>query len=420
MKIIIILSMAIYIISCDSNPTVTVPYHGDRSILENTVPLSEDVKDGLEGVYRVTEGSDHFGDKVVIKWSQQYISIFGQKNSGYFILEGGSIDNEIFFEGYWRYTTNTETGLVDLRISEESGGDYLLSSGDSVQIKLEGMYGNDNNDPDRKVTLVFDRTFGPKVFEKKFWILAHRGAGRTSDLLPASENTLEMISLAERYGANAIEIDVKLSHDRIPFLYHDQTINLRLTQKSPIWGEIEDFTFPQLNSFITLINGEKIPSLQQALQFVLEETELSLVWLDMKSEKNDMPEVIPIQQEIMEQAEIMGRDLEIFLGLPTEDKINQFLGYPSYEDILSLNEFEIEDVRQTSSEFWGPRWTLGTQNSKVQTMHNEGRRVITWTMDEVLYPVAITHPRPLPAGREGCRVKRGRVGKQSDTSKEFE
>jgi glycerophosphoryl diester phosphodiesterase len=382
MKKIILFSIALYIISCETDPSVTVPYHGDRSILEETAPLSDDVKDHLEGVYRVTEGSDHFGDKVVIKWSRQYISVFGQKNSGYFILEGGSIDNDIFFEGYWRYATNTETGLVDLRISEDSGGDYLLGGGDSVQIKLEGMFGTENDDPDSKVTLEFDRPFGPKVFEKKFWIVAHRGAGRTSDLLPASENTLEMIDLAGRYGANAIEIDVKLSHDKIPFLYHDQTINLRLAQKGPIWGNIEDFTFPQLNSFITLINGEKIPSLQSALEFVLEETDLSLVWLDMKSEKNDMPIVIPIQQEIMERAESMGRDLEIFIGLPTDDKISQFMGYPSYEDILSLNEFDIDDVRQTSSEFWGPRWTLGTQNSKVQTMHDEGRRVITWTMDD--------------------------------------
>ena len=58
------------------------------------------------------------------------------------------------------------------------------------------------------------------------------------------------------------------------------------------------------------------------------------------------------------------------------------MNYPSYEEILSLNEFEIDDVRRTSSEFWGPRWTLGIQNDKVNTMHGEGRRVITWTMDD--------------------------------------
>ena len=100
------------------------------------------------------------------------------------------------------------------------------------------------------------------------------------------------------------------------------------------------------------------------------------------SEKNDMMEVIPIQQDIMDRAEAMERDLEIFLGLPKQEKIDQFLDYPSYEEVLSLNEFELADVRQTGSEFWGPRWTLGIQNDEVEIMHAEGRRVITWTMDD--------------------------------------
>jgi glycerophosphoryl diester phosphodiesterase len=382
MKKLIILSFVLYLISCETNPTVSIPDPGDQSNLEGTVPLTEAIKNGLEGVYRVTDGSDHFGDKVVIKWSDEYISVFGYKNSVYCILEGGSVDEDLFFEGYWRYATNTETGLVRFSIIGDELARSPKGEGDILPTEMNGLYGSDNDNPDKKVTLIYDRSFGPEVIEKKFWIVAHRGAGRTSDLLPASENTLEMISLAERFGANAIEIDVKLSHDRVPFLYHDQTINLRLTQKGPIWGNIEDFTFPQLHSFITLINNERIPSLQEALDFVLEETNLGLVWLDMKSDKNDMPEVIPIQQEIMSRAESMGRELEIFIGLPTEDKINQFMGYSGHEEILSLNEFEIEDVRRSSSEFWGPRWTLGTQNDKVETMHGEGRRVITWTMDD--------------------------------------
>jgi len=382
MKHLTLLSLLFAFISCDTNPTVSVPDYGDRSILDGSVPLSDTVKNNLEGVYRVTDGSDHFGNQVVIKWNGEYISIFGQKNAVYSILRGGSIGTEIYLEGYWRYATNTETGLLELKIQDAAAGKTSYKKSDTKQLEIKGLFGSGNNIPDRKITLVYDRHFIPEISARKFWIVAHRGAGRTSDFLPASENTLEIINLAERFGANAIEIDVKLSYDNVPFLYHDQTINLRLTQKGPIWGNIEDFTFAQLHTFITLINGEKIPSLRQALEFVLEETSLSLVWLDMKSEKNDLAEVIPLQQEIMARAEEMNRELEVFLGLPKEEKINQFMNYPSYEEILSLNEFEIEDARRTASEFWGPRWTLGTQNEKVQTMHSEGRRVITWTMDD--------------------------------------
>ncbi len=385
MKKLIFFACSLVMISCDTDLSVIVPDHGDQSILDQTIPLSEDVKNKLNGVYQVTDGSDHFGNQVVIKWSGNYISVFGEKNADYCVLQGGSSGSEVLFEGYWRYATNTETGLVEFSIPEANGGDFLINGGDSVQIELTGSFGSDNNNPDRKVTFLYSRPFSARVSEKKFYILAHRGGGRTSDLLPASENTVEIIGLAERYGANAIEIDVKLSQDGVPFLYHDGTINLRLTQKGPIWGVVEDFSFAQLRSFITLINGEKIPSLQESLEYVLEQTNINLVWLDMKSEKNDMPIVIPMQQEIMNRAETMGRDLEIFIGLPTEDKMSDFLTYPGYEDILSLNELEIADVRRTGSAFWGPRWTLGMQNDVVETMHQEGRRVITWTMDEAQF-----------------------------------
>jgi glycerophosphoryl diester phosphodiesterase len=188
--------------------------------------------------------------------------------------------------------------------------------------------------------------------------------------------------LTELLGGNAIEIDVKLSKDRVPFLYHDKTINLRLTQKSTIWGNIEDFTFPQLRSLITLVRGEKIPSLREALTYVVEKTNIEFVWLDMKSTKNDIPEVIQIQKDILQRAEELGKKLEIYVGLPTDDKVEHFMSHPDWETTTSLNEFEPDDARRTKSEVWGPRWTLGMQNATVLQMQSEGRKVITWTMDD--------------------------------------
>ena len=380
-----ILVIVALLTACNPDIEVFIPSFGNNSIHKDTDPLTEETKHTMEGIYRVIDGSDHFGNKVVVKWSGKYMSIFTEKNAAYLIQEGGSLESVLFFEGYWRYATNTETGLAQFRISADEGGNYLINNDNQVPIKLSGTYGLGDELPSRNITLVYDRYFSEKVLEEKFYILAHRGAGRTSDMLSASENTLNMIGLAERFGANAIEIDVKLSQDRIPFLYHDATINLRLTQKGPVWGNIEDFTFAQLRTSITLINGEKIPSLQEALDFVLEETTLELVWLDMKSEKNDLPEVIPIQQEILSRAESMGRQLEIFVGLPTEDKISQLLSYPDYESITTINELNAEDVRRTNSPLWGPRWTLGMQLDEVERMHAEGRRVVTWTMDDPTY-----------------------------------
>ncbi len=118
------------------------------------------------------------------------------------------------------------------------------------------------------------------------------------------------------------------------------------------------------------------------LNYILEETELKLVWLDMKSEKNTMPYVISIQQEILSKANAIGRDLEIFIGLPTEEKRDLFLQQNDFENITALCELSPDDTRNTNSNIWAPRWTLGTQLSSVEKMHNEGRRVFTWTLDQ--------------------------------------
>jgi glycerophosphoryl diester phosphodiesterase len=386
MKKYIVSVFCLFVVTaCNQELDVMIPGFGQNSILQDTNPLSDETKVKMEGIYRVVDGSDYFGSQVVIRWSGDYMSVFGEKNSAYFILQGGSLESVVFFEGYWRYAVNMETGLAQFRIPGDKGGDYLINDSTRAPIELSGTFGSDNDFPSQKVTLVYDRYFSDKIFEKPFYILAHRGGGRTADMLSASENTLNMFSLANRFGANAVEIDVKLSADRIPFLYHDVTLNLRLVQKSPIWGNPEDFTYAQLKSFITLINGEKIPSLQEALDFILENTTLNLVWLDMKSVKNDFPEVVPIQQDIMARAQNMGRQLEIFTGLPSEDKISQFLSFPDHESVLSLCELDIADVHRTGSAFWGPRWTLGLQTGEVAQMHAEGRRVITWTMDDPVY-----------------------------------
>jgi glycerophosphoryl diester phosphodiesterase len=218
--------------------------------------------------------------------------------------------------------------------------------------------------------------------QNDFGIVGHRGSGRNSDYIGVPENTTSMIALAERRGCNGIEIDVKLSKDGIPFVYHDADINLRLVDKSVIWGEIEEFNFNQLRTLITLKFGERIQSLQEILNFVIDETNLKLVWLDMKSDKDDMSQVIAIQQNMIERANAIGRDLEILIGLPTTEKVDQFLAYPDYHNINNLCELEPEFIRQTNAEYWGLRWTLGIQLDAVTAMHNEGRKVITWTLDD--------------------------------------
>ena len=383
MKALKFVLLILFSFSCTDLVDPEIPDCIYENTLNGTIELPQAAKCRIEGVYNVVQGNDVFGNKVVIKACQKYISIFAEKNAAYIVLESGSSGNDLFFKGYWRYAKNFKSGMINLSISADQGGAELLSDTSTVNaITFDGIYGNNCEDPGRDITLSIERQISSKIRDKEFYIVAHRAGGRTADYLSASENTLAMISLAESFGANGIEIDVKLSKDRIPFLYHDKTINSRLVRKSTIWGNIEDFTFPQLKTHITLINGEKIPSLEEALEHVLWNTNIKLVWLDMKSEKNDMAEVFKIQKKFHDFAVLHGRNLKILIGIPTKDKMNHYLATNNWQDAPSLCELNIDDVRRTDSEIWGPRWTLGLQTSKVDQMQNEGRKAIVWTLDE--------------------------------------
>jgi glycerophosphoryl diester phosphodiesterase len=383
-KIIILIASLLVIYSCNNEVDITNPVVDPSNFLSQTTPLPNNSKILMEGVYEVVEGKDLLGDQVVVKWNRDRLSIFAGKNGGYLILESGSLDSVIFFMGYWRYSTNTETGAATFYIPADDGGSNIISGTPDSTIKFVGEYGVGNELAANPLILKYKRPFSDKVKQNDFYILAHRGGGRNSDYLGVSENSIAMINIAERFGSNGIEIDARLSKDGVPFLYHDGDINLRLTQKSLIWGNIEDFTWAQLRTLVTLRNGEKIPSLREALEFVLEETTIRAVWLDTK-DVDVVPASIELLTEINKRALLEGRDLKIVIGLPADDVFEKFIAQPNYQTVPSLCELSLDQVRQADSDVWAPRWTQGLQTAEVQQMHTEERLVFTWTLDEPSY-----------------------------------
>jgi glycerophosphoryl diester phosphodiesterase len=384
-KILYFLISLLLFYSCDNEVEVITPVVDPSNFLGQTNPLPNNAKPIMEGVYEVTKGNELLGDQVVVKWNRDRLSIFAGINGGYLVLESGYLDSVIFFMGYWRYSTNTETGAATFYIPADEGGSEIISGDTSfTAIKFIGEYGFGNEFPANPLTLIYKRPFSEEVMQSDFDILAHRGGGRNSDYLGVSENSIEMLEIAETFGTNGVEIDARLTKDGVPFIYHDKDINLRLTQKSLIWGNIEDFTWAQLRTLVTLRNGEKIPSLREALEYILDETNIKVVWLDTKDV--DVVEAsIELLTEINERAINMGRNLKIYLGIPADDIYEEFLAQPNYEDVPSLVELSIDQVREANALIWAPRWTQGTQTSTVQQMQAEGRKVFTWTLDDENY-----------------------------------
>ena len=85
-------------------------------------------------------------------------------------------------------------------------------------------------------------------------IIAHRGASAF-----APENTMEAFRLAEQLGAKMFECDVQLTADRVPIIFHDDSL-LRMTN---VRANIADMPFSAIQ-----ILDFKIPTLSELLDWL--------------------------------------------------------------------------------------------------------------------------------------------------------
>ncbi|MEP7279498.1 MAG: glycerophosphodiester phosphodiesterase [Bacteroidota bacterium] len=378
--------------SCKKTYEVVMPDTSRWELFNDpaALPLAATARNALEGVYSLSQGSDVFGGLAAIKWSYIieggdslfHLSGFFGKDIAYFVCEGRMLNGSLLFNGYWRKMVSTETGIVHLAIAAGEGAALLLGAHPVVtpgSIILRGQFGQGQAVPNQDITFSYNRKLNSNP--TPFQVAAHRSGGRTSDLLPVSENSVAMILKTPEFGSTGIEVDVRYTKDGVPILYHDNTLNLREVQKSGLVGPIENYTYEQLSTFVRLVHGEKIPTLREALDAVVYQTSLSFVWLDTKYTGSIAP-VHAIQQEYIQKAAARGRVLDIVIGLPGEDQFNQFLALPGYAQVPSLCELGVDEAEKINAKIWAPRFTEGTQNELVAREHANGRKVFVWTIDE--------------------------------------
>jgi glycerophosphoryl diester phosphodiesterase len=332
----------------------------------------------LEGIYKVVSGSNVFGDTLVVKQTVDKISFFGNNNGCYVNLIPGSNDSIIKLEGYWRNSSNFNAGRVLMFINDAE--DLIQGDTTLANIIISGKYSNGQSAPNIPIQLQLIEKFTARLRSDQFIIGAHRGGATTSDKLPFTENTLEMINFTKYLGSTGIEIDVSLTRDNIPVLYHDYLLNIRLVQNSLLAGRIKDYTFSQLRSSVKLIHGESIPSLEEAFEAVLNNTNIKTVWLDIK-DADAINYAIPLQLKYINLAKKAGRNLEILIGIPADDVYNAFTAYPDYQNIPSLCELSTNQVTSINAKAWAPRWTDNIQEQEITSMHSQGRKCMIWTVD---------------------------------------
>jgi glycerophosphoryl diester phosphodiesterase len=316
----------------------------------------------------------------VVHSSPGYVSIFGNRDATYAVLQAGCLDDgRLVLEGYHRTAIDTNTGSIRLFVEPAAAALSICNEQTPVTpFQLVGAYGADSHATNQNVALSRQRLLpvAPATM-----VVAHRGGCRTSDDCGASENSLEILRMAQRLGADRVEVDVQVTSDGVPILYHDESFGPLLTSGRYCKGAVADFTWAHVTQLCTLLRGESVPRLDDALRTVVEQTELVGLWLDVKT-VTGMNAVLPLVRKWNQIATERGRNLRIVIGLSTAELVDAWLGLTQVEDVECLVELEVADLHRTSCRVWAPRWTQGPMASTVAEVKSEGRAVAFWTLDE--------------------------------------
>ena len=164
-------------------------------------------------------------------------------------------------------------------------------------------------------------------------IISHRGCAGY-----APENTLEGIHTAADMGVEWVELDVKLTKDQVPILFHDDT----LERTTNAHGKVAETTYADLKQIETgswfgeSFAGIKIPTLEEALDVILErdlglnleikpcpgrEKETAEVALDLLTsiwDENDKILISSFSHVSLETAQDMAEDLPRGFLLPED------------------------------------------------------------------------------------------------------
>jgi glycerophosphoryl diester phosphodiesterase len=360
---------------CKKNEITAPPFTADSNLV-NTQPIAFNTMKTMEGIYTLTSGSNALGDNFVCKVSKNKVSFFSNKDGLFIILKRGlkTNDGSIQFSGFWRYSERKDQGSIQFSITAANGATDLLNGIVNHLIVTGANAGND-------MQLQYTRPFSATAISKGFMIMAHHGVLTTSDP-PYAENSLLSVLNDEDYGVTGLEFDVRMTKDNVPICIHDPTINTRLTQKGPLSGSWDQYSFDLISSYIRLVDGQKVPSVEQALNAFIDSTNLGYFWMDVKGNTDVFKYLEPVVRRAYARATAINRKVVIFAGLPSAEVIDEFHKQPSYQDLPTLCEQSLQLALDNKSKYFGPRFSEGLLLDDVTTAHANGIKVISWTLND--------------------------------------
>jgi glycerophosphoryl diester phosphodiesterase len=208
-------------------------------------------------------------------------------------------------------------------------------------------------------------------------------------------NTMAAIQEALASPVEGIEIDIRLSKDGVPFLYHEETLEQDTTGQ----GRPENYTWEELEK-ITYLDGSKLVRLEEVFTLVKSQKYL---FLDTKTSQicdwrfvRKLSKLIHAHQ--LQETVIVGSFNPIFLfwmRLATKDIL---LMYDFTVNIMAMGEeiqaqfdkipwalrqpfFQKQMRRLIRPDLLGVRWNL--EEPLLKSLIDHGYPIICWTVDDV-------------------------------------
>jgi len=392
-----VLAAALFAFGCEAAGEVTIPGFPDGGLLRTGTPLTRDQLYPFEGMYQVPAGSKIFGDQVAIRTSSGTVSVLTDKNNGFSVLGSACLpDGRVVVEGYWQYPTELDAGLVRLFVDQADVADALCKGETPTPeagFSLTGTYGDDNDFPSQALSFTWSHELKP--WRHTFFNTAHHGACEVADHCGASPNSLETIRLAERIGSNAAEVDVRVTRDGYPVLFHDPTLSQALVRGVFCNGAVDEITLAELLGSCEYKYGEKIPTLEEALRMMVDETELEGAYLDVKTADTMLPTVRAASAMVTELADRNGnadpsddRQFAPVVAITTDENRTAWHEAKTALDKEGLPippclvEYDPNLAVSEGCIAWGPTWTDGPQADNVRMVQSHGVGAIFWTINQ--------------------------------------
>jgi len=193
-----------------------------------------------------------------------------------------------------------------------------------------------------------------------FLKVGHRGA-RAYEI----ENTLESFKKAIKLGANAIELDVRQSKDRKLVVIHDDNLK-KVFGKDILVSQVTLKDLKQLTE-------NKIPTLEEALEFIDREVEKILVELKEVGYEKKVLEVVK-KEKLKDRAVIISFHEEALINVRKLDKtIETGLVYAKYKN-------PVDTALKLNAQYLVPLYRF-THTKNVEDAHKKNLKIIVWTIN---------------------------------------